>query len=193
MELLDLSKKDGTTNSDVAFYGNTAYVGNYDGFRIIDISDPSNLEVRSDFTCRANQGDLSVFRSKNGRRYLLQSIDRPVSAPDCTGTDTPLVAEDERGVSKNRARFGYEGTESDRLKLTCETPHRKISVGSIPLADPEAGRVRTGALSEDTEPYVPTARTAPQAAAPAAPSRRAPLSRCRRATTIRSSCRAGSS
>ncbi len=212
MELLDVSKKDGTTNSDIAFYGETAYVGNYDGFRIIDISDPSNLEVRSDVDCRANQGDLSVFRSKDGRRYLLQSIDRPVTTPDCTATDTPLVAEDERGLSKNRARFGYEGLrlfdvtdpenpqyvrfyrtacgshthtlvpdrahnrvhayvasyplgsgitpqvdreESDRRKLTCEPPHRKISVVSIPLADPEAGRVRTRALSEDTEPYDP--------------------------------------
>ncbi len=212
MELLDVSKKDGTTNSDIAFYGNMAYVGNYDGFRIIDISDPSNLEVRSDLTCRANQGDLSVFRGKNGRRYLLQSIDRPVTAPDCTATDTPLVAEDERGVSRNRARFGYEGLrlfdvtdpespqyvrfyrtacgshthtlvpdpahnrvnayvasyplgagitpevdqeESDRRNLTCEAPHRKISVVSLPLSDPEAGRVRTRALSEDTEYYDP--------------------------------------
>ncbi len=212
MDLLDVSQKNGTTNSDIAFYGETAYVGNYDGFRIIDISDPSNLEVRSDIKCRANQGDLSVFRSRDGRIYLLQSIDRPVTAPDCTGTDTPLVAEDERGVSRNRARFGYEGLrlfdvtdpenpeyvrffrtacgshthtlvpdrahnrvhayiasyplgsgitpgidqqESDARNLTCKAPHRKISVVSLPLTDPEAGRVHQRALSADTEYYDP--------------------------------------
>ena len=212
MDLLDVSKKDGTTNSDIAFYGNTAYVGNYDGFRIINISNPSNLRVLSDFTCRANQGDLSVFQGKNGRRYLLQSIDRPVTAPGCDAVDTPLVEEDQLGVPANRARFGYEGLrlfdvtdprhpqylrfyrtacgshthtlvpdaarnrvhayiasyplgsqitpqvdreESDRRRLTCEAPHRKISVVSIPLADPEAGTVRTRALSEDTEYYDP--------------------------------------
>ena len=212
MDLLDISKKDGTTNSDVAFYGDTAYVGNYDGFRIINISDPTDLRVLSDVKCRAVQSDVSVFEGKDGRRYLLQSIDRPVTSPGCDAVDTPLVAEDLLGVSQNRARFGYEGLrlfdvtdsrnpqyvrffrtacgshthtlvpdrargrihayvasyplgsgitpqvdreESDRRRMTCEAPHRKISVVSIPLADPEAGTVRTRALSEDTEYYDP--------------------------------------
>lgn len=30
MELLDVSDKDGTVNSDIAFYRNLAFVGNYD-------------------------------------------------------------------------------------------------------------------------------------------------------------------
>jgi hypothetical protein len=45
--------------------------------------------------------------------------------------------------------------ESDSLGLTCEAPHSKISIVSIPLADPEAGTVRTKALSDDTEHYDP--------------------------------------
>jgi hypothetical protein len=224
MDLLDVADKDGTINSDIAFYGETAYVGNYDGFRIIDISDPSDMKVRSDLTCRANQGDLTVFGGEGGRRYLLQSIDRPVTAPDCTGVDTPVVSEDQLGVPANRARFGFEGLrlfdvtdpeqpqymhfyrtacgshthtlvpdparnrvhayiasyplgsnitpqvdreESDRRRLTCEAPHRKISVVSIPLSDPEAGTVRTRALSEDTEPYDPDGPFSPTGGGPA--------------------------
>ena len=110
MELLDVADKDGTINSDIAFDGDLAYVGNYDGFRVIDISDPSNLDVISDTTCRANQGDVSVFRGSRGRKYLLQSIDRTVDAPDCSAKDTPIVQEtDEFGVTWSRAKFGFEG------------------------------------------------------------------------------------
>ena len=50
---------------------------------------------------------------------MLQSIDRAVTAPDCTGTDTDndpntagaqlIEEQDEFGVTFTRARFGYEG------------------------------------------------------------------------------------
>src|SRR5215210_5434498 len=104
MRFLDAVDSDGTINSDLAFYKNRAYVGAYDRFRIVDIQDPSDLKVLSTTNCRANQGDLSVFKAKDGRLFMLQSIDRPVTAPDCTAVDTPLVAEDEDGHTVNRAR-----------------------------------------------------------------------------------------
>jgi hypothetical protein len=63
----------------------------------------------ADVRCRAVQSDLTVFQADNGRRYLLQSIDRPVTAPDCSGVDTATTQEDERGTMRTRARFGYEG------------------------------------------------------------------------------------
>jgi hypothetical protein len=207
MKLLDVKDKDGTINSDIAFDGNLAYVGNYDGFRIVDISDPTDMNVLSDTKCRANQGDVSVFRGSGGRRYLLQSIDRTVDAPDCSAKDTPIVQEqDEFGVTWARAKFGYEGLrlfdvtdpqdpkflkffrtecgshthtlvpdsgkvhayvasypllsqitpEEDREaagSLFCDAPHSKISIVTLPLADPEDGTVRKQALSSQTEPY----------------------------------------
>ena len=54
-------------NSDLAFHqaGKThsrfhdlLAQGNYDGFRLVDISDPSNPVQVSAFECRANQGDV---------------------------------------------------------------------------------------------------------------------------------------
>lgn len=123
--LLGASDKDGTTNSDLAFYKNLAFAGNYDGFRVVDIKRPDAMRVLSDVSCRSNQGDVSVFKTRDDRVILLQSIDRPVDAPDCTGKDTALIGEDEfpDGTSKeatgttpapgaqrrNRARFGFEG------------------------------------------------------------------------------------
>jgi len=222
MDLLGVLKKDGTTNSDVAFYKNLAYVGTYDGFRIIDVTRPDRMSVLSDTACRSNQGDVSVFKTRDDRLIMLQSIDRPVTAPDCTAQDTGTTTEleDENGqatttatdktVSKSRARFGYEGLrmwdvtdprnpkylkffrtecgshtntlvpdpatksvhayiasyplgagitpEIDREEagdLRCDAPHRKISIVTIPLDNPEAGVVRTKALSSDTEAYDP--------------------------------------
>lgn len=109
MQLLDVIDNDGTVNSDLAFFGRYAYVGYFDGFKIVDIRRPGRMQLMSDTKCRANQGDVSVFQARNGRRYLLQSIDRPVTAADCTAVDTPLTQEDELGVTRNRARFGFEG------------------------------------------------------------------------------------
>ena len=219
MELLDIVDNDGTVNSDLAFYGDYAYVGYYDGFKIVDISRPGRLRELSNTRCRSNQGDVSVFKTRDRRLILLQSIDRPVTAPDCTGVDTPVVQEPEGSGTAARARFGYEGlrmfdvtdpenpeflrfirTEcgshthtiapsrgGTRMyayiasyplgssitpqvdvatagRLRCDAPHRKISIVSIPLADPEAASVRTKALSSETEPYDNDGPMGPQAA-----------------------------
>jgi hypothetical protein len=109
MTFLDAVDNDGTVNSDLAFYRHWAFVGSYDRFRIVNIKDPANLKVMSTTNCRANQGDLSVFRANDGRLFMLQSIDRPVTAPDCTAVDTATTTEDEGGHTVTRSRFGYEG------------------------------------------------------------------------------------
>jgi hypothetical protein len=109
MRFLDAVDNDGTINSDLAFYKSWAIVGSYDRFRIVDIKNPSDLKVLSSTDCRANQGDVSVFKTRDDRVMMLQSIDRPVTQPDCTGVDTATTTEDEGGHTVTRARFGYEG------------------------------------------------------------------------------------
>ena len=70
----------GTTyQSDLAFWGNRAYVGNYDGFRIFDISTPARPQRLSSVTCRGPQNDVSVWRN----RLLFLSVDAPqIDSPD---------------------------------------------------------------------------------------------------------------
>ncbi|CAN5825202.1 hypothetical protein BH23GEM8_BH23GEM8_02460 [soil metagenome] len=51
----------GQTNSDLAFTGNYAIQGNYHGWQIWDISNPSQPVLRSGFVCPASQSDVSVF------------------------------------------------------------------------------------------------------------------------------------
>jgi hypothetical protein len=48
-------------NSDIAFRGNLAFHGNYDGFRIVDISDPDNPVELLHQRCNGNQGDIVVY------------------------------------------------------------------------------------------------------------------------------------
>lgn len=51
----------GKTNSDLAFSGNYAFQGNYDGVQVWDLSDPSNPSSVITYVCPASQSDVSVF------------------------------------------------------------------------------------------------------------------------------------
>ena len=53
----------GVTNSDLAFIGNYAIQGNYNGFVVWDISTPSRPVVTKTFLCPASQSDVSVYRN----------------------------------------------------------------------------------------------------------------------------------
>ena len=49
-----------TVNSDIAFQGNFAYNGNYDGFRIIDITEPGDPQLVSWTHCNGDQSNIVV-------------------------------------------------------------------------------------------------------------------------------------
>ena len=51
----------GVTNSDLAFIGNYAIQGNYNGYQVWDISNPAAPTLKTDYLCPASQSDVSVF------------------------------------------------------------------------------------------------------------------------------------
>ncbi len=53
----------GVTNSDLAFIGDYAIQGNYNGWQIWDISNPSRPDLVSGYLCPASQSDVSVYRN----------------------------------------------------------------------------------------------------------------------------------
>src|SRR6266540_2751759 len=55
MKRLASLPKTGTTTSDLAFWGDVAYQGNYNGFRVIDISQPGRPQVLADVDCGSGQ------------------------------------------------------------------------------------------------------------------------------------------
>ena len=72
-------------NSDLAFWGNLAFNGNYDGFRIIDISDRSNPIEISHTRCQGNQGDIVVWEN-----LLVRSWNSPAAqGATCDGQPVP--------------------------------------------------------------------------------------------------------
>lgn len=80
--LSNVAKATGTTTqSDLAFWGRHAFAGHYQGFRIIDIADPENPAVVTDFRCNGAQSDLSVWGN-----LLFQSVDAPQNHGGCDST-----------------------------------------------------------------------------------------------------------
>jgi hypothetical protein len=82
----------GILNSDLAFWGKTAFQGTYEGFRIIDVSDPENPVQITNFTgcvggtTQGNQGDVIVWQN-----ILVRSWNSPAPAGGavCGGILTP--------------------------------------------------------------------------------------------------------
>ena len=53
----------GATNSDLAFIGKYAIQGNYDGYQVWDISNPSKVKSAMTYVCRGSQSDVSVYKN----------------------------------------------------------------------------------------------------------------------------------
>jgi hypothetical protein len=128
-------------NSDLAFHraGKThsrhhdlLAQGNYDGFRLVDISDPSNPVEVVAFECRANQGDLSFYEAKD-RLLLIQSIDVPQTSSDCaTARDQP-VAVGVHPITGLPGNFFVPGFEGLRI-FDVTNPETPVHIASVPTA-----------------------------------------------------------
>ncbi|MBA3404022.1 MAG: hypothetical protein H0U13_04920, partial [Gemmatimonadaceae bacterium] len=53
----------GQTNSDLAFTGNYAIQGSYNGYQVWDISNPAAPTLRTSYVCPASQSDVSVYKN----------------------------------------------------------------------------------------------------------------------------------
>jgi hypothetical protein len=78
MRLLANGPVHGSTVSDVALWGRTAFLGDYRGFTIWDVSDPEAPEQLVDVACNGQQHDVTVWRD-----LMFLSVDRPITEPPC--------------------------------------------------------------------------------------------------------------
>ncbi|MFF8586803.1 LVIVD repeat-containing protein [Streptomyces althioticus] len=74
------------TNSDLAFQGKYAFAGNYDGFRIFDISNPKKPKTVAQVLCPGSQNDISVSGN-----LLFLSTDSSRSDSSCNSTTQPAT------------------------------------------------------------------------------------------------------
>jgi len=82
-------------NSDLAFRGNLVFVGNFNGFNVYDVSDPSNPRLEVSVICPGGQGDLSVRGN-----LLFMSVEQTRGRVDCGvgGVQAPASPERFLGV-----------------------------------------------------------------------------------------------
>ena len=99
------------TNSDLAFWGDRAYVGNYGGIRIYDISNPAAPQLLSDFRCNGPQNDAAVWGN-----LLFTAIDSNMTGPNCGATTIPSAQTN-----------GWEGVRI----FDVSNPALPVQVGSV--------------------------------------------------------------
>ncbi|MFB4280368.1 LVIVD repeat-containing protein [Nonomuraea sp. MTCD27] len=78
-------------NSDLALAGNHAFVGNFHGFNIYDISQPSQPALKTSVVCPGGQGDLSVYGN-----LLFMSVEETRGRLDCGTQGAPGSVNPER-------------------------------------------------------------------------------------------------
>jgi len=69
-----------SSGTDIAFWGKTAVFGDQGpgAFRLVDISDPANLQTLGRFSCPGSQNDVSIFR-----RLVIVSVDGARASEEC--------------------------------------------------------------------------------------------------------------
>lgn len=80
-------------NSDIAFSGDIAAVGNYDGFSLWDISQPEQPALISAVQCAGGQGDVSV-----AGHLLVVSVDDTMSSDRCDAVRVPETRTNWEGI-----------------------------------------------------------------------------------------------
>ncbi|MEU3019092.1 hypothetical protein ABZ635_17035 [Nocardiopsis sp. NPDC007018] len=165
------------TNSDLAFTGDYAIGGNYDGFVIYDISEPEDPRIVSEVLCPGGQGDVAVSGD-----LLYFAVDYPRANDECGAPAVPVT--DPNGfegvrifdisdkanpqyVSAVRTDCGshtltlvpgdaereyvYVSSYSPSATFpNCQPPHDKIGVIEVPLDAPdEAALVNEPVLFPD--------------------------------------------
>ena len=111
------------TSSDIAFWGDLAYVGDYGGFRIFDVSKPEPKLV-SDMRCYGPQGDPSVWdRDGDGDADTLAlSVDSVLAGSQC-GAGARRQEPGDRAVPGRRV-----GGPADLRRLRPEAPAQVAAV-----------------------------------------------------------------
>ena len=154
-------------NSDLAFWGDYAFAGNYAGFRIFDVSDPANPEVVNTTLCPGSQNDISVWKD-----LLFLSTDSSRSDNSCSSVaqDASIKASWEgikvfdisdirnpRYIKSVETKCGSHThtllPDGDTAYLyvssygpnanypDCKPPHDLISIVEVPLDDPTSASV----------------------------------------------------
>jgi hypothetical protein len=158
-----------TTGTDMAFQGDYAFVGNYEGFTVHDISDPARPKVTARVACPGGQNDISVMGD-----LLFLSVDEPRADAACgsgrgdeqtgwegirvfdisdvahpryvkavataCGSHTHTLVPG-KGAGNEKVYVSVSACGPGPDAVHCRPPHDSISIVEVPLGDPARARV----------------------------------------------------
>ncbi|MEU6945659.1 hypothetical protein ABZ957_10535 [Streptomyces sp. NPDC046316] len=155
------------TNSDLAFQGKYAFAGNYDGFRIFDISNPRAPKTVAQVLCPGSQNDISVsgnlvFLSTDSSRSdnSCASVSQPATEKSSwegmkifdisdirnpkyvAAVETACGSHTHTLVPEKRDVYVYVSSYSPNAAFPdCQPPHDGISVIKVPRKAPEKSAI----------------------------------------------------
>jgi hypothetical protein len=154
--------------TDIAFQGDLAYVGNYNGFSVYDVADPAAPKEISQVVCPGAQNDVSVsgdllFLSTDATRNNDTCNSGPATNPanywegikvfDVSNPAAPQYVTSVETDCGSHTHTLVPGETADTLYLyvssyspnpilpDCQPPHDKISIVEVPVANPAASKV----------------------------------------------------
>jgi hypothetical protein len=157
----------GGTGSDLAFSDGKAFVGNYNGFVIYDVTTPSSPTMVAQVNCPGSQNDISVYGN-----LLFVSTDSSRSDDSCSSTaqsaaeksswegikifdisdvanpryiksvETACGSHTHTVVPGKKSVYLYVSSYSPRAEFPdCQPPHDSISIIDVPLKAPTTAKV----------------------------------------------------
>lgn len=157
----------GATGSDMAFSGNKAFVGNYNGFVIYDVSTPASPTKLATVSCPGSQNDLSISgdllylstdssRSDDSCSSVSQSatikdswegikifdVSDPTNPQYLKSVETPCGSHTNSLVPSKDNDYIYVSSYSPRAEYPdCQPPHDAISIVEVPKSNPTAAKL----------------------------------------------------
>jgi hypothetical protein len=131
-----------TRNTDLAFWGNLAIQGRYDGFRVIEIRAPGNPRELAHFPCVSPQGDVGIYGN-----LVFRSVDSPQRTDGCTAVSQSGNPPDAECAPAPAPCTGFEGiqifdiSDVDDIELVKSVPTDCGSHTHTVVPDPGQGRV----------------------------------------------------
>jgi hypothetical protein len=157
----------GATGSDLAFQGNKAFVGNYNGFVVYDVTDPASATMVAQVNCPGSQNDISVsgnllYLSTDSSRSddsctsvaqsaTLKSSWEGIKIFDISDVANPRYIKSVETSCGSHTHTLIPGASSDFLYVSsyspnatfpdCAPPHDSISIVEVPKSAPTTAKV----------------------------------------------------
>jgi hypothetical protein len=157
----------GATGTDLAFQDNMAFVGNYNGFVVYDVSTPSEPRMVTQVSCPGSQNDITVsgdllYLSTDSSRSddSCQSVAQPATVKsswegikifDISDVANPKYIKSVETDCGSHTHSLIPGSKTDYLYVSsyspsdtypdCKPPHDSISIVAVPRKAPTTASV----------------------------------------------------